>query len=162
MFLGMEQVFKEFSLRSASLADCAAAGLLVQEVMQEYGLKAGAQTFADLNDLEKSYFSGGGFFGVVFGVENELVGTFGLYPLSEGRAEIRKMYLKPQARGKGLGKYLLESLLSHAREKGFKQVELETAGVLKEAIGLYTRYGFKPLCRAEATCGCDQAFALDL
>ena len=158
----MEQVFKEFSLRSASPADCAAAKELVQEVMQEYGLKAGEHVFADLDDLEKSYFSGGGFFGVVHGPEKQIVGTFGLYPLPDGRAEVRKMYLRPQVRGKGLGKYLLENILNQAREKGFRQLELETARVLKEAIGLYTRYGFKPLCRKEISCGCDHAYTLNL
>lgn len=131
--------------------------------MREYGLEPDeGSTDADLADIEAAYFHRGGYFGVVEDEKGMLVGTYGLYPLKEEVAEIRKMYLLPAARGKGLGACLLESLLRLAREKGYKRLELETAGVLKEAIGLYTKKGFKPVCREEMSCRCDQVFALDL
>lgn len=159
----MTQSYKEFSLRPARTADSPAVAELVFAVLKEYGLEpAEGSTDADLADVEAAYSQRGGFFGVVEGENGELIGTYGLYPLKEGVAEIRKMYLLPAARGRGLGGFLLDSLLQLAAEKGFRRLELETAGVLKEAIGLYTKKGFTPVCREEMSCRCDQVFALDL
>lgn len=159
----MAQSYKEFSLRPARTADSPAVKELVFAVLKEYGLEpAEGSTDADLSDLEAAYTDRGGFFGVVETAEGAIVGTYGLYPLKEEVAEIRKMYLLPAARGKGLGGYLLDSLLKLAIEKGFRRLELETAVVLKEAIGLYTKKGFIPIYREEMSCRCDQVFALDL
>ncbi|WP_017731308.1 GNAT family N-acetyltransferase [Nafulsella turpanensis] len=162
----MNLTFKDYRIRAARSADSAAIKKLVFGVLQDYGLQPDeGSTDADIADVETSYNSRGGFFGVVEDKEETLVGTFGLYPLEEesGRvAEVRKMYLLPSARGKGLGAFLLDELLRIAREKGFSRVELETAQVLKEAIKLYEKRGFRPVCRKEMSCRCDQAYALDL
>jgi putative acetyltransferase len=72
------------------------------------------------------------------------------------------MYLHPDARGRGLGKLLLERALGQARALGFRRVELETAGVLEAAIALYRRYGFEPFDKPHVAARCDQAFALEL
>lgn len=159
----MAQSYKEFSLRPARTADSPAVKELVFAVLKEYGLEpAQGSTDADLNDLEAAYINRGGYFGVVEEADGALIGTYGLYPLKDGVAEIRKMYLRPAARGKGLGSHLLDKLLKIAAEKGFRRLELETAAVLKEAIGLYTKKGFTPVCREKMSCRCDQVFALDL
>ena len=82
--------------------------------------------------------------------------------MGEGVAELRKMYLKPSARGRGLGKRLLIHAIARARALGFRRIELQTARVLEEAIGLYAKYGFKPSEQAALERRCDQALALDL
>lgn len=159
----MNQQYLDFKLRAATAADCPEAKRLIIAIMQEYGLQpAKGHAEEDLENLEQSYFSRGGFFGVITNEEGQLLGTFGLYPLSDTVAELRKMYLRPELRGKGLGRFMLENLLTLACEKGFKKLELETAGVLKEAISLYTKYGFRPQCREKISCGCDLAFELNL
>jgi GNAT superfamily N-acetyltransferase len=159
----MEQAFKEFKLRPARQADGPAIRELVFDVLREYGLAPDENsTDADLTDVEAAYTQRGGFFGVVENKEGVVSGTYGLYPLPNGVAEIRKMYLRPALRGRGLGSFLLDSLLKLAKEKTYTRVELETAGVLKEAIGLYTKKGFKPVQREEMSCRCDQVFALSL
>jgi len=76
--------------------------------------------------------------------------------------ELRKMYLRRDHRGKGLGKRLLEHALAEARRLGFKRVTLETASVLKEAIRLYESYGFQPYVPTHLSCRCDQAYLLEL
>ena len=53
------------------------------------------------------------------------------------------MYFRPAVRGLGLGKALLSRNLARARDAGFDAVTLETATVLKSAIGLYQRFGFE-------------------
>lgn len=151
-------------IRPATNADAPAARDLVFSVLAEYGLRGEPGGIdRDLEDIEGSYFAQGGLFEVVENDAGRLVGTAGLMPIGEGVGELRKMYLLRETRGQGLGKQLLERMLEAARQRGYKRVELETAGVLKEAIALYERYGFKPIpLHSHASARCDAAFALDL
>ncbi len=150
-------------LRPATNADCEAVRDLVFTVLGEYGLKPSPGcTDADLNDIEQSYLSRGGVFNVLQEQDGTVVGSYGLYPLGDGTCELRKMYLHRDYRGRGLGRRLLDDALARAKESGFRRITLETASVLKEAIRLYERHGFKP-CKAEhLSCRCDQAYELDL
>ena len=61
-----------------------------------------------------------------------------------------------------LGKRLLSRILAFAKSRGATRVELETASVLKEAISLYQRAGFRQIERPLQARRCDQAYALDL
>lgn len=150
-------------LREATASDAPRVRELIFEVLQEYGLKPDPTgTDADLVDLHESYFKRGGVFEVLENESGEIVGSVALFPLSKDVCELRKMYLRKTARGKGAGRRLLEHALGRARELGFKTVELETASVLKEAISLYVGYGFKPIQREHLASRCDQVYALDL
>ena len=82
--------------------------------------------------------------------------------MNDQRAEIRKMYLLPEHRGKGLGKMILQVLINQAKALGFKSIELETASILKEAIGLYQKFGFQPYASPHIAARCDQAYELIL
>ena len=84
-----------------------------------------------------------------------------MYPHTQDMCELRKMYLAKSERGKGLGKALLEHSINKAKELGFKKITLETASVLKEAIALYLKYGFKPF-EGENCARCDQSYYLDI
>ena len=52
------------------------------------------------------------------------------------------MYVRPQQRGQGLGKLILQALERHARQKGARRLYLETGCRQPEALGLYERAGF--------------------
>lgn len=132
-------------------------------VLSEYGLKNDPDgTDADLNDIEANYIAKGGTFVVIENELNNIVGTGGLYYLRPGVCELRKMYLLKETRGKGLGKKMMEYLLAKAKELGFQRIELETASVLKEAISMYTRYGFRPMnSKDHLASRCDQAYFLE-
>ena len=132
-------------LRPATNADCQAVRDLVFAVLEEYGLQPDpGSTDADLDDIEQSYFARGGTFCVLEDRDGSVVGAYGLYPMENQTCELRKMYLRREYRGQGLGKRLLEDALANARQLGFARVVLETASVLKEAITLYESYGFAP------------------
>ena len=154
----------EFRLREATADDSAAIRAVVVAVMDEYGLSSDLElNDADLRDLAGSYRGRGGSFRVVTSIEGDVVGCGGLYPVDEREAEIRRMYLLPEARGLGIGRRLLEELISLAKERRFERVVLETASVLKEAISLYRKRGFVPTpLRGAALRQCDQAYALQL
>lgn len=153
---------EDLQIRSATNADAPAIRQLVFDVLREYGLDSDPSgTDADLADIETNYMAAGGTFEVVV-KDGQIVGTLGMYPHGAYICELRKMYLRPEVRGRGLGKRLLDRALAFAREHGFWRLELETANVLREALSLYRRYGFRPVTSDRLSSRCDQAYALDL
>jgi ribosomal protein S18 acetylase RimI-like enzyme len=57
--------------------------------------------------------------------------------------ELKRMYVRPQFRGRGFGKLMLDHLAEHARQHGVSLLRLETGIHQREAIGLYERMGFR-------------------
>jgi putative acetyltransferase len=150
-------------LRRAGNEDRQAVTNLVYGVLKEYGLEPDPRaTDADLANIEQSYLERGGTFFVLEDRDGSVIGAYGLYPVENQTCELRKMYLHKSQRGKGLGKFLLDSALEQARELGFKRVTLETASVLKEAIALYESYGFVEYEPDHMSSRCDQAYVLEL
>lgn len=78
--------------------------------------------------------------------QNHILGGAGIFP-TEGlplhTCELVKMYLLKEARGKGLGKTLLEKCISEAKKSGYKQMYLESMPELKTAISMYNNAGFR-------------------
>mgnify|MGYP002388937201 FL=1 len=151
------------TIRRATNADIPAIRAVLHAVRLEYGVlsEIGAND-PDLDDIELGYFGRGGHFEIVEDGTGRVWGCAGLYPLSQHRAELCKMYLERPARGLGLGKRLLENLLAAACRGGFREVWLETNSVLTEAITLYRKYGFEPVASERLLPRCDQAFLLRL
>jgi len=78
-------------------------------------------------------------------LDGKIVGGAGIYPtegLPDGCCELVKLYLLPEARGKGYGRQLIQKCFESAARFGFKQVYLETMPELKNAMSLYERCGF--------------------
>ncbi len=149
-------------IRNAKDSDSDAIKNVVFTILKEYGLKPDQNTTdRDLDSIEESYFNKGGYFGVVL-EDSTIVATIGLHRESETTCELRKMYCVPGSRGKGLGKKILEFSIQKAKELGFSRIVLETASPLKEAIGLYKRYGFHEYEPEQMSDRCDQAYELYL
>lgn len=150
-----------YTFVAANNSQTATIKSVVFSVLREYGLQPGTIDSC-LDNVEQHYFGNGGYFGVLLDENNHIVATGGLYKLNDRRAEIRKMYLLSEHRGKGLGKMILHALIEKAKFLGFESIELETASVLKEAIGLYQKLGFKPYKSPHIAARCDQAYELIL
>lgn len=75
-------------------------------------------------------------------LDGEIVGTGVLYCEGGGSYEIAKMAVRPDIRGRGIGKKILETLIRRFRERGGKRLWLQTNSKLENAIGLYRRFGF--------------------
>ncbi|MBR1391636.1 MAG: GNAT family N-acetyltransferase [Lachnospiraceae bacterium] len=58
------------------------------------------------------------------------------------RCEMKRLYIKPEARGVHLGDMLVKEIIEHARMAGYKEMVLDTIAPLKAAIGLYKKNGF--------------------
>ncbi len=110
----------------------------------------------DLCDIETSYFSNGGWLGVVE-YAGQVIGSAGIYRLNEQVCELRKMYLLPGHQGKGLGKKLLELAMDNAGKLGFREMSLESHSSLKKANALYRKYGFVESFLEHTSARCDYA-----
>jgi GNAT superfamily N-acetyltransferase len=65
--------------------------------------------------------------------------------LADGVAEVKRMYVVPTARGRGVGRTLLADLEEAARDLGWTTLRLETGPMQPEAVGLYTSAGYRPI-----------------
>jgi GNAT superfamily N-acetyltransferase len=74
--------------------------------------------------------------------DGRIVGCGGICRLDAGVAELRRMYVAPEARGRGVGRRILEALEREADALGYGTIRLETGFRQREAIGLYESAGF--------------------
>jgi putative acetyltransferase len=81
---------------------------------------------------------------LVVWADGEAAGCGGVGRLDETTGELRRMYVLPAHRGKGLGRRILEALEDEARALGYTTMRLETGNEAPEAIGLYTSAGYEP------------------
>ncbi len=154
--------FRDFLIREWKSCDRDFAAAVIRSVLSEYGLgwePDGADK--DVLEVEDYYLDKGGFWVIEY--QGEVVGTGAYYPIERGEkaVEIRKMYLLPKARGLGLGKFLLQQLEAEISCRGFKEIWIETASVLKEAVKLYENNGYKPATGVE-TERCDRVYVKEL
>lgn len=80
-----------------------------------------------------------------------ILGCSGIFPtenLPENTTELVKFYLTKEARGKGIGKLLMEKCLEKAREIGYQQVYLESLPEFNKAVSIYEKQGFQYLEKA--------------
>ena len=155
--------FRDFLIRQWKPNDRDFAAEVIRSVLSEYGLgwePNGADK--DVLEVKDYYLDNGGDFWVIE-YQGEVVGTSAYYPIKRGdnAVEIRKMYLLPKARGYGLGKYLLQQLEAAISCRGFKQIWIETASVLSEAVKLYETNGYQPATGVE-TERCDLVYVKEL
>lgn len=103
------------------------------------------QGFAEeLARLPGEYAPPGGqlFLGFLAG---EAEGCVALRPGGDAWAEIKRLYVRPGARGKGLGRLLAEAAVAEARRLGYARVRLDTVPEMAAAGQLYRSLGFQPI-----------------
>src|SRR5919204_2404506 len=73
-------------------------------------------------------------------------GCVAVRPLDAATAEMKRLYVRPAARGAGLGRALAEAAVAHGRELGFSRVVLDTiAERMPQAVALYASMGFRAI-----------------
>ncbi len=77
--------------------------------------------------------------------DGEIVGCCALVEAGDGTAEIKRMFVAPNARGLAIGRRLMEALEETAHAMGLSAIRLETGVSQPEAIGLYRRFGFEDI-----------------
>ncbi|HZF65056.1 MAG TPA: GNAT family N-acetyltransferase [Chitinophagaceae bacterium] len=122
---------------------------VIRTVLEEFGAnKPGTVYFDDSTDNLSQLFATPKSAYYVAVHQDRVIGGAGIYPtdgLPPGTCELAKMYLVPEARGKGLGKRLINECLQFAKDQGFEKVYLETMPELRSALIVYEKTGFQYL-----------------
>lgn len=137
---------------------------IIRTALEEYGEAKPGTVYTDptTDELYETFSTmpKSGYF--IAEINGEVIGGSGIYPtknLPEGYAELVKIYLKSEHRGKGIGKQLIDKSIASAKEQGYTHLYLESFPSLKEAIVLYEKIGFK---RIEKPLGDSGHFACDV
>jgi putative acetyltransferase len=109
---------------------------LRRELTERYG--------ADLEPGEKATAADVEVF-VVARDDGQALGCGALRSLGEPVVEIKRMYVRPEARGRGIGAAILAELEREAVNRGFRVVRLETGPLQPEAISLYAHAGYREI-----------------
>ena len=127
---------------------------VIKSLFTEYSQIKGAESCfvsfdKELADLE-SFYRGGALF---VGYEGELpVACIAIKKINDHTCEAKRLFIKPEYRGKGYARIMLNTMLSRARELGFSEVTFTTKpSVMQIGYGLYKRMGFEELSEKDGT-----------
>jgi ribosomal protein S18 acetylase RimI-like enzyme len=131
------------AIREAAPADLAHVRALFEEYAAWLAVDLSFQGFAEeLATLPGAYAPPRGRL-YVAEADGGLVGCIALRPLPEtGVGEVKRLYVRPAARGAKLGEALVQRLLSDARALGYRELRLDTLASMRDARNLYERLGF--------------------
>ncbi len=104
---------------------------------------------ADLSDIDAHYLSDEGSHFWVAELDGRVVGMVGVQMLSSDEGELRRMSVASEARRKGIGRKLLETVVGFCEQAGYRRLTLSTVTQLQPAIALYLSAGFR-LTRQES------------
>jgi putative acetyltransferase len=137
-------VVKGFSVTQATLpVQIAQARELFLEYAQSLGFSLCFQNFdKELSDLPGSYVPPEGRL-LLAEYEDQLAGCVALHKLDQDMCEMKRLYLRAQFRGKGLGRALADRIIAEARTIGYRRMRLDTIeAFMKDAVAMYRKIGF--------------------
>jgi putative acetyltransferase len=137
------------TIRTIQPGDNQALAVIIRNALAEFGAnKPGTVYYDATTDALYQLFGQQGSIYYVAEENGVLIGGAGIFPspgLPAHTCELVKMYLSPAARGKGIGKLLIEKALQFATEAGYRNVYIETMPELRKAMSVYEKFGFRYL-----------------
>jgi putative acetyltransferase len=140
-------VVKAFDVRHAESADqIAVISELFQEYSQSLGFSLCFQSFEkELAGLPGDYSPPEGRL-LLAAYDGAPAGCVALHMLNHEICEMKRLYVRPQFRGKGLGRTLAERIIADARQIGYKQLRLDTVEpMMPTAVAMYRQLGFRDI-----------------
>jgi putative acetyltransferase len=139
-------------IRSIKPSDNQALAKIIRDTLTEFGANQPGTVYyeASTDALSELFRKPRSVYFVAETDNQQIMGGGGIYPtegLPEKTCELVKMYLLPEARGKGLGRSIIEKCLQSAAENGFEHIYLETMPELKQALKVYEIFGFDYLSK---------------
>jgi ribosomal protein S18 acetylase RimI-like enzyme len=126
-------------------ADVDAVRALFDEYAQEIATDLCFQGFAQERDgLPGAYAPPRGRL-LVAEQDGVIAGCIALRPLDDGAAEMKRLYLRPGARGTGLGRRMALALIAEAESAGYERLRLDTLPAMSAAIAMYRDLGFREI-----------------
>ncbi len=136
-------------IRKISIKDNPEIATIVRDVLMEMGAPKIGTAYADpnLDTLFETYNVPKAIYFVIQ-ENNKIIGGAGVAQLeneTKNICELQKMYLLPEARGRGLATSLMELCLKKANDFGFESCYIETMPYMEDAQKLYKKFGFQYL-----------------
>ena len=126
--------------------DIAEARALFEEYAAWLGINLCFQNFdKELAGLPGDYAPPDG--RLLFAIDDDqLAGCVALRKIDEGVCEMKRLFVRPEFRGRGLGRQLTEAIIEEARQMGYQQLRLDTLPPkMNIAVGVYRSLGFKEI-----------------
>ncbi len=123
----------------------------VRELFEEYAAALGInlcfQNFdRELAELPGEYVPPTGRLLLAFADDDQISGCVALRPIGDETCEMKRLYLRPDFRGQGLGRKLAQAIINEARQIGYERMRLDTLpGKMDQAIAMYRSFGFKEI-----------------
>ena len=135
-----------FEVRQASShADIGTARSLFEEYQQSLGFSLCFQNFdAELASLPGAYAPPEGRLLLAF-AGAEPAGCIALRKIGEEICEMKRLWVRPDFRGTGLGRRLAGTLMAEARANGYRAIRLDTLPSMRAAQALYASLGFRDI-----------------
>ena len=131
---------KTWTIRHARPEDGRPVRRFVFDILNEYHVPA------DPDDSDADVMAFGapadGVVQLVAEVDGEPIGSAILTPYGDDDIKLSKLFLKPEFRGRGLGREMLERSEEEARARGYRRISLGTRALYVEAVRLYERAGW--------------------
>lgn len=147
----------QLTIRPIQERDNPELGKLIKSVLTEFKAnKPGTAYFDESTDHLSTIFENPKAAYWVIEEDGKIIGGGGIYPtvgLPHDTCELVKLYLYPSARGRGLGKAVMQQCFKQAKTLGYKNIYLESMPELNQAVSLYERLGFKKLCNSMGDSG---------
>ena len=96
----------------------------------------------ELKDLSGKYSGQEGEILAALSDDNKIMGIVAYHRHNDKRCEMKRLFVKPEYRKLKLGEKLISEIINHAKQKGYKEMVLDTIEPLKAAIHLYKKFGF--------------------
>lgn len=139
-------------IRKIKPADNKALAKMIRDVFEEFGAPKEGTVYSDTStdNLYELFLNNKKDVLWIAELNNEPVGCCGIFKtegLPQGCVELVKFYLSNKARGKGIGKALLEKSIESAKNNGFSEIYLESVPAYSKAVSIYKKQGFVSLER---------------
>ena len=141
-----------FKIRPIKKSDNKELAQIIRASLEQKGVNRPGTVYTDsTTDNLFELFQAKNSFYYVIEKNNEILGGCGIYPTKDlplNYCELVKLYIKPKAKGQGLGKLLMDSCTNWAKEHHYTHLYLETLKELKSAVSLYEEQGFSYLAKS--------------
>lgn len=113
---------------------------IISVFVDEYGFEEYRNELNKQNNEE--YIENGGNFWVAFDDDDNIIGTVALVKHSQSEAELKKLYVRSDYRGRGLSKELYSKVFEESKKEEYRRIFLGTYDKLDTAITFYLKRGF--------------------